>query len=511
MPISKTEAVFSLVKSMTRSEKRTFRLFAERKQDSSDLAYMILFDLIDKQKVLDESLLKAKLGDVSPSKFSNLKRHLYEQILVTLRHINSSHNKSIKVREYIDYGYVLYDKGLYLQALQVLQKAKLLAIRHNLDFTLMIILEFEKMIHSRHITRSKEQPISQLLETSISNLESISNRIAFSNLRIQLHTYYIKFGHVQSVEEEISFKKTFEKALLKNIESKLGHMEQLHLYQSCVWYHYVLLDFESCYKYAEKWVKLFFDNSNLQTIDVNLFFRAYHYLLTAAFNMGERKAFSKHLEELERFRTSRYSKFSENTRIISFLYVHTSRLNKHILDGTFENGVREIDSTLKRIKRYRSKLDQHKIMILYYKISWLFLANNQAHKAVNFLLEIIAMTNISLRKDIQAYSRILFLMVHYELGNLELIQNLINVYRAFFSKNNIEDSMSSSMLDMFQDLAKAPSLDRKDILQEYLKSLIEVSQSKYEKRSFIYLDSISWIRSKTERKSLSEIVQKSNN
>ena len=123
MSISKTDDVFALVKSLSKAEKRSFRLFAERIQDSDSLAYMQLFDLIDKQKSLEAETIKRKLK-ISNSKYSNLNRHLYEQILISLRHVNKSKKSNIKIRELLDFAFVLYGKGLHLQALKFLRELK---------------------------------------------------------------------------------------------------------------------------------------------------------------------------------------------------------------------------------------------------------------------------------------------------------------------------------------------------------------------------------------------------
>ena len=52
-----------------------------------------------------------------------------------------------KVREYVDYAYILYGKGLYLQALKILKKAKDLAIKHHLIYMQLTIVEFEKKLN----------------------------------------------------------------------------------------------------------------------------------------------------------------------------------------------------------------------------------------------------------------------------------------------------------------------------------------------------------------------------
>ena len=62
---------------------------------------------------------------------SNLKAHLYKQILISLR-LNPSHqNIRIQIREQLDFATILYHKGLYTQSLKILDKAKSLAIANE--------------------------------------------------------------------------------------------------------------------------------------------------------------------------------------------------------------------------------------------------------------------------------------------------------------------------------------------------------------------------------------------
>lgn len=55
---------------------------------------------------------------------SNLKAHLYKQILVSLRMNPSLQNNRIQLREQLDFATILYQKGLHRQALKILDKAK---------------------------------------------------------------------------------------------------------------------------------------------------------------------------------------------------------------------------------------------------------------------------------------------------------------------------------------------------------------------------------------------------
>ena len=507
MAISKTDDLFRLIKSLSKSEKRTFRLFAERIKSSKELLYMQLFDIMDKQKIVNEQVIRNKLGNLSPVKYSNAKRHLYEQILTSLRMLNKSKRSNIQIREYIDFVYILYGKGFHLQALKVLQKAKKLAKEHHHDFNLITIIELEKLIHSRHITRSETRPIKALTEQASEKIDTLSNRVKLSNLKMLLHRFYIEKGHVKNVEEAKEVSQFFKKQLPSVNITELGQMEKVLLYQSNVWYYYILNDFENCYEYALKWVEVFREYDELQTRDINLYLRGYHYLLTCSYNLKKQNTYARYHQELENFRKINYHRFNRNTKVLSFLYTHSGRLNLHFLNGTFNEGVLGIRKTLLRLERNKDVLDEHKILIFYYKIAWMYLGNNQPDKAVKYLNFIIDMTQISLRSDIQAYSRLMFLMVHNDLGNFNLLPSLVRNYHAYFTKKKLDNKVQLSLLKFFKITGNTPIFERKALMKTYLEKLQKLETNKYEKRAFLYLDCISWLKAKIERRPLGEVIR----
>ena len=56
----KKEQLFALIKSLTKAEKRYFKLFAS--VNNTDANYILLFDAIDAQDVYDEKRIKEKFA-----------------------------------------------------------------------------------------------------------------------------------------------------------------------------------------------------------------------------------------------------------------------------------------------------------------------------------------------------------------------------------------------------------------------------------------------------------------
>src|SRR5437762_10201277 len=124
MPNRSTDALFQLVKSLEKSEKRNFKLYVKRNSSSDELKIVKLFDALDKLNEYDEEQLLKKDKSIRKQQLSNMKAHLYKQILSSLRLIKDENNIDIQLHEQMDYARILFNKGLYLQSLKVLDKMK---------------------------------------------------------------------------------------------------------------------------------------------------------------------------------------------------------------------------------------------------------------------------------------------------------------------------------------------------------------------------------------------------
>lgn len=512
MPISQTDQIFNLIKSLTKAEKRNFRLYAKRIQDNNSLKFLQLFDLLDKMDAFDENVVFKKIKGLDKSQFSNLKRHLYKQILISLRLIHINRKIHIEIREHIDFAQILYDKGLYLQSLKILGRAKNLAYKVNNEILILEIIEFEKIIESRHITRTGPTKNIELTDEASKIIKTLSNEIKLSNIRMNLHSFYIEGGHVKSKEEYDKISLFLEQNLPQLDFEQMSFREQIFLYQSLVWYNYILLDFERCYSFAMKWVNALRDDPIMIDRDPDNYMRAYHYLLTSTFNIYDYDNFIIHLRDLEKYRKSNYGKFNSTSQIISFLYVHLGRLNKHFMEGSFDEGVKIIPRTLRRINKYKDKLDAHRILVFYFKIAWMHLGNGNPGKTIEYLNKIIHEdSEKNLRSDIQAYSRIMFLMAHFEEENYEIMDYLVKNVKKYIEKIEEKDLLLSKSIGFFKKVVKLPLGDRRDAFKAFHKELIMIKDAPYEKRAFLYLDITSWVESKLRGVTLQQIIKENFN
>ncbi|HRB65402.1 MAG TPA: hypothetical protein PLL63_12405, partial [Niabella sp.] len=154
MPSRSTDALFQLIKSLEKSEKRNLKLFVSRNSGAESLKSMKLFDAFDKMVEYDEALLLKKVPSVSKLQLSNTKALLYRQILSSLRVLRDDRNADLQLHEMMDNARILFNKGLYHQTLKILDRIKDFARAHSQLTYLQQALFFEKKIEALFITRS---------------------------------------------------------------------------------------------------------------------------------------------------------------------------------------------------------------------------------------------------------------------------------------------------------------------------------------------------------------------
>ncbi|MDE3142659.1 MAG: hypothetical protein KGL19_00800 [Bacteroidota bacterium] len=495
MPNRSTDILFQLIKSLEKGEKRNFKLYAKRNSGNEDLKIVQLFDALDKMDVYDEAVLLKKNRSIKKQQLSNSKAHLYKQILSSLRLIEDGGNIDIRLHEQLDFARILYNKGLYLQSLKVLDKLKELAKNHHqITYQLQAVI-FEKKIEALHITRSMANRAEELTKESDEINLRLSLISKLSNLALELYGWYIKHGHARDAKDVEAVKIFFETNLPEYNSKQLGFYEKLYLYQSYCWYGFILQDLLMYYRYTKKWVDLFEESPAMKANEAGQYIRGMHNLLSAQFNLNNYEKFEEYIKIFEAFSVSAGGNINANARIQTFVYLHIAKINKHFLEGTFTEGLKLVPYIEEKLEEYHLHLDRHRVLVFYYKIACLYFGSGDNEKAIDYLNKIINW-KVDLRTDLQCYARLLHLIAHYELGNYQLLEYLIkSVYRFMAKMKNL----STVEEEIFKFIRKSFSLSTQKLIPafENLKEKLQQFQGNpLESRSFMYLDIIAWLESK---------------
>ena len=500
------DALFVLIKSLTKSEKRQFNLYVGRLGGNIDAKFFSLFKFLEKLKVYDEKVIIGS-GIVSKQQLSNLKAHLYKQILISLR-LNPAHkNIRIQIREQLDFATVLYQKGLYKQSLKLLEKAKNMALDNEEKNIAYEIVELEKVIETQYITRSLSNRADQLSVQAkeLSQQNVIASKL--SNLSLQLYSHLLQNGYVKN-EEELQFVNTYFEDRLPNYKyANLGFRERLWLYKAHLWHSFLVQDFLQSYKYASKWVNLFKENQKLIILHPVFYLKGINYLLEASFFVKKTSTFKEELAFFEEEIQQKNIPLNTNTELLIFQYLYANKLHLHFLEGTFSEGEYLVEIINKKINDYKNRLDNHYVVMLYYKIACLYFGMGKNELCIAYLQKIIKSKNIGAAEDLQCFARVLNLIAHYECGlDYDLERQFVDTYKFLLKMENLQE-VQKVFLTSIRDLSDVFPHEIKNEFKKIHAKLRVFENHPYEKRAFLYLDILSWLESKIENKSIAQIIK----
>ncbi len=506
MPNRSADALFQLVKALEKSEKRNFKLYVKRNSATVDLKVIQLFDALDKMNDYDEEALLRKNKAIRKQQLSNIKAHLYRQVLASLRLLKNVDNIDIQLHEQMDHARILYNKGLYLQSLKILGRIKENAKERNQLTFLLQVLFFEKKIEALHITRSMQDRADRLTQ----EVDEVNSRLhmisQLSNLSLQLYSWYIRNGHARNEKDEIAVRQFFEQHLSFDIKEASGFYEKLYLYQSYCWYAFIRQDFLMYYRYAQKWVDLFALEPYMIEIETAHYIKGMHNLLGAHFDLQNYKKFAESILVFEEFAQSHIVRHNENNRIQVFVYLHIAKINRHFMEGTFTEGLTLVPDIEKNLKEYSFYLDKHRVLVFYYKIASLYFGSGNYDTAIDYLNKIVNW-KVNLRTDLQCYARLLHLIAHYELGNFEILEHLTKSVYRFMAKMENMSVVEEKMLGFIRNSFRLSPRQLKPEFEKLLNQLKQLEKNRTEARAFAYLDIISWLESKLRNVPVQDVIR----
>jgi hypothetical protein len=500
-----SDTLFQLIHTLEKAEKRHFKLYIKRSSAKEDLKVIQLFDALDKMEDYDERIILKKIPSLTKPQLANLKTHLYKEVLASLRLLRASDNIDLQLSELLDHARILYNKGLKIQSLRILEKAKEQARHHSKFNTLVQILSLEKKIEILHITRSPVEKTQQLAEESSEIGRHIDRVTRLSNLALLLYRWYVLNGHSRDKEDEKDIRAYFKEQLPRDIEQVSGFYEKLYLYQSYCWYAFIRQDFLMYYRYAQKWVDLFEAEPILKSVETGHYIKGVHTLLNAHFDLRNFRLFDETLKDFMAFESSTVAQKYDNFRTHTSLYITTAKINGYLMKGSFSEGVQLIPEIERKLKEYALYVDHHRIVVFNYKFASLYFGAGQYAKAIDYLQEIIN-SPIDLRIDLHSYARLLHLICHYELGNYDILDSLVKAVHRFMLRMKNLTVVEEKIFRFIKKNYISPQ-DIKEGLKHLLEDIRHLEKNRHETRAFAYLDIISWVESKVHHSTMQEVIR----
>ncbi len=505
----KREAVFELIRSLSKAEKRNFKLYAMRQSGNRESKFLTLFDALDAMEEYDEPRLLRRCPELSKVQLPNLKAHLYRQILKSLRLLNVQHSTLLQIREQADFARILYDKGLYSHAGRALERAEALASESEQYPVLLELSPLRRAVSVVNISEDMVAVTDGAVRRDEQIWRKIENLNRLSRLSVRCYDLHQQLGFARSQKDMDLLQRRLgpELSLYESVDERtLSFSERFYLYQSRAWFHYIRHSFAISYRYVRKWIALFDDHPEMKEVMYEEYLKGYAHLLDGLYLMRRYTFFSHTLEAFER-ESADLAALNVNAEMLTDQILFTGHLDKCVMEGNFKEGLwlsKKIDNYL---HRHAGRLTINEKMMLDYKIGYIYFCDGDYASCRTYMARVMAVRDQRHRRDLQCYARMLNLIALYEQGaDFNLDQQVRSVY-SFIVKMRDMTEMRQVIFKFFKRLGTTGVIDMRRELKQLLDDLIPYAERPYERRTFYYLDLPTWLESKISGRSIGEITR----
>lgn len=504
MPKTPSDHLFRLIKSLTGSEKRYFKLFIGEK-DEKDNLYLQLFDAIDAQTEFDEDQLRLAIyGDqpIESRKYSELKAYLYELLLKALQAFDSKTSIDFRLRHLLASVRVLFRRSHFEEARQILAKAKKLAEKYEQFSVLLDITAWEKRIAYAMTDIAfldRELPGIQQAEQRYD--EQLGNLIAYRNLFLRLLVLLRKDAALRNQQSAQILQEIIQHPLLNKEVVRLSTQADMLYLRIYSLYYYALKNYEGFYQTSKQLIALMEAQPHLLREDVSEYISA---LSNYVMSCGWLQRFDEVEGALPKFR-----KIQPNTQD-DRLKIHRQyfmiKLSLCIQKGDFEEGLRALADHQQALKNFHAAAFQKHTF--YFQYFYIYFGSGDYDRALESLNDWLSLSVNVERKDLQSLARILSLIIHYEMGNAILLQSLLRSTYRFLKKQTFLFEYERKMLEFFRKTEKL--LSKKELKQAFIQlkeELKNLFQNKDERAMLELFNIQAWVESKIQNKPFYQVVQ----
>lgn len=497
---SSPDSLFQLIKSLSMSEKRYFTLFTSKYNSNGKSNYIKLFDAISDQEVYDEKQLKKDLRDRIMAK--NLpveKNYLSSLILQSLNVFHSHISIDSEIRNLIHQLEVLHGKGLNKHCRIILLKAKHLAIVNEKFALLLELIDWELKIASVH------DNFDQLFQLQKTTLKQCHNLMAYQHISKEIANTILSKGIARTSKDRKIVDKLMKSPLLKSESQALSLRAKLVFYNVYELYYHMKGDFSRNYKVSGKMLEILEANSSLIKEKPMHYLGSMNNYIIACFHL---KKFSEIFKCYEKFEL--VAERSIQVEVKKFLLLYIYRPAIHIVTGEFEKGFVLIKSIEEGLKKYEGKIRIADEVVLYKNVSWLYFGMKQYRKSLLWLNKILNHSSDEVRRDTYSLALIFNLIIHFELGNSDLLEYSVkSAYRFLYKKQNLF-AFEKSILHFIRKAAqyRIGSGELTEEFRKLKKELVSVfEKAPTERRVLEFFDFLSWIDSKIEGKDFAQVIR----
>lgn len=496
-----SDDLISLVQSLTKSEKRYFKLYASRKHGSK--AYLGLFELLESP--IDSTEIKTKFDQIfKRSSYDSSRKHLYKVIMRCLRNYENEKSIDQTLLNLITDAKILLNKGLNQLGLSEIDRGKRIALKHEKYFLFLILARMEL----QHLTLIE---FPDLDENSLIEKQEKINAVLYDELIVNkysslcellLHRYIHK-GVIRSEEEQKKLNDLVLEEFQVNANQRFHNFqtEKLHLHFQST-YFLITGDAKQSLEEFQR-LNALIDDHPIQREEDPLY---YIYLLNGILlnlrTLGDFEGSRFFISRLKTFEVSA-SGIQNVTKHLVFQHEASLLIDQ----GKFSEGLAYLDEFQKQ-SMFKSYVPANLMASTHLTCAVLFFGNGNFKQALFYVNAALDLPERYISKYVYVVCRIVVLIIHLELKNDDLLSYSIKSFERKLKLGNLLFRTERVAIVFLKKWIAATDNTRRQLLIKFEEQLVVFLNDKYEQQVLKSFDLISWAQARQNRISFATQVMR---
>lgn len=513
MKSNAAQELHQLIHVLTPHEKRYFKLYANLPGKRRENNYVHLFDVLHSMPdysgtELEKAVEQAAYARHLPSTLF----HLNQLILRSLRAFHAGKSALNRLREQMDFARILIEKGQFAPALKRLRRINKKAEVAEAYLLQLEAMQLESLLLFRLQARHLYAEIEERAAHSQALLQALAQDCTLVALQQQHKALRLRKLDLRNPLDLDRFREVMDHPLLAGQAPATGlrarsAWHDLHGYDALA-----RRDYEQAHQHFSAIVAAW----EAQPPRIEETPAEYLGHLT---NLLNACIYSKRLHEADRImqqlRTVKIRTPHDELLLLN-LSAYT-QLFYCLNRGNYSEGVRVASQIESLLTQHRAQVPVNRQLNYCYNITIFYFLHEAYPEALKWLNRLLQFPTSDIRQNLRDFARIFQLILHYELGNMDLIEYLFrSVYRYYRGKSDREgDNQAGIRLHKFEALIFAAMRQvtykhtpLKSLAPELYASLWALARNADGKEPAGLYELIFWVQGKVEGIPLKEVYRK---
>lgn len=491
--------LFNLIKSLSKSEKRFFKLSSSLQ--SGEKNYLKVFDYIEKQSSYDEEQLKKRFEKETFVKhLPSEKNHLYKLIMKSLRLYSSGQSIGGALAEDLKNIEILYNKALYKECNKFVARAKSTAKKHEKFYHWFELINWEKkLIDSAYESGEFSLNIDELVKEEEMVIAKLRNLAEYMVIYAKINLIFRSGGFTRSEKEQEIVEDIAKYHLINGKNTALSTKAASICYYIKGLCAATNRNYTDSYTFFNRTREILDDNPLIKIESAKRYVLTLFHLLRCYIDSGD---YDKASEMISTIRELESKKDFKSTDIAVQIFSKTYDQELILLhsQGKFVKSVELIPSIEKQHIPLLGKVSKEMETVLTYSKAYSYFGVGDFKTSLQYLNEVLNDNAQGLREDIYSFSRLVNLVIHYELGNYEFLEYEVRSTNRYLSRHERDYKIETVCIQHIRKLAKSHiEVNKIDILEKMQEEINVLLEDHHERVILEYFNIAAWIHSKLKK------------